>query len=65
MGELIGKVVESTLYYVPKSEFDRVRALNEASAPEKTRIFADMCRLNTLYMNDTLKALKTASAVLT
>lgn len=50
MGELIGKVVESTLYYVPKSEFDRVRALNEASAPEKTRIFADMCRLNTLYM---------------
>ena len=50
MGELIGKVVESTLYYVPKSEFDRVRTLNEASAPEKTRIFADMCRLNTLYM---------------
>jgi len=25
LGELIGKVVESTLYYVPKSEFDRVR----------------------------------------
>jgi transketolase len=50
LGELIGKVVESTLYYVPKSEFDRVRTLNEASAPEKTRIFADMCRLNTLYM---------------
>jgi transketolase len=50
LGELIGKVVESTLYFVPKSEFDRVRTLNEASAPEKTRIFADMCRLNTLYM---------------
>ncbi|HLO23737.1 MAG TPA: 1-deoxy-D-xylulose-5-phosphate synthase N-terminal domain-containing protein, partial [Methyloceanibacter sp.] len=50
MGELIGKVVESTLYYVPKSEFDRVRRLNEASAVDKTRIFADMCRLNTLYM---------------
>jgi transketolase len=50
LGELIGKVVESTLYYVPKSEFDRVRTLNEASAPEKARIFADMCRLNTLYM---------------
>jgi transketolase len=50
LGELIGKVVESTLYYVPKSEFDRVRTLNEASAPEKTAIFADMCRLNTLYM---------------
>jgi transketolase len=50
LGELIGKVVESTLYYVPKSEFDRVRRLNEASAVDKTRIFADMCRLNTLYM---------------
>ncbi len=50
MGELIGKVVESTLYYVPKSEFERVRSLNEGSAVERTRIFADMCRLNTLYM---------------
>ena len=50
MGELIGKVVESTLYYVPKAEFDRVRRLNEASAIERTRIFADMCRLNTLFM---------------
>lgn len=50
MGELIGKVVESTLYYVPKSEFDRVRTLNAGSAAERTRIFADMCRLNTLYM---------------
>ena len=50
MGELIGKVVEATLYYVPKSEFDRVRTLNEAGAVERTRIFADMCRLNTLYM---------------
>ena len=50
MGELIGKVGESTLYYVPKSEFDRVRALNDATAAETTRLFADMCRLNTLYM---------------
>ena len=50
MGELIGKVVELTLYYVPKNEFDRVRTLNEATAPERARIFADMCRLNTLYM---------------
>jgi transketolase len=50
LGELIGKVVESTLYYVPKSEFERVRTLNEGSAAERTRIFADMCRLNTLYM---------------
>lgn len=50
MGELIGKVVESTLYYVPKGEFERIRLLNDASAVERTRIFADMCRLNTLYM---------------
>jgi transketolase len=50
LGDLIGKVVESTLYFVPKSEFDRVRTLNEASEPERTHIFADMCRLNTLYM---------------
>ena len=50
MGELIGKVVESTLYYVPKSEFDRIRTLNDASAVDRTRMFADMCRLNTLYM---------------
>ncbi len=27
-----------------------MRTLNEASAVDKTRIFADMCRLNTLYM---------------
>ena len=50
MGELIGKVVESTLYFVPKEEFDRVRTLNKGSSQERTRIFADMCRLNTLYM---------------
>jgi transketolase len=50
LGELIGKVVDSTLYYVPKSEFDRVRTLNQVTASERTRIFADMCRLNTLYM---------------
>jgi transketolase len=50
LGELIGKVVESTLCYVPKEEFDRVRRLNEGSTAERTRIFADMCRLNTLYM---------------
>lgn len=50
MGELIGRVVESTLYYVPKDEFDRVRSLNAGSTIDRTRIFADMCRLNTLYM---------------
>jgi transketolase len=50
LGELIAKVVESILYYVPKDEFDRMRTLNEVSMVERTRIFADMCRLNTLYM---------------
>jgi len=50
LGELIGKVVESTLYYVPLEEFDRIRRLNGVTAIERTRIFADMCRLNTLYM---------------
>ncbi len=50
MGELIGTVVESTLYYVPKEEFDRVRSLNKRRAAQRTQLFADMCRLNTLYM---------------
>jgi transketolase len=50
LGEQIGEVVESTLYYVPKDEFDRVRTLNDAAELERVRLFADMCRLNTLYM---------------
>lgn len=50
MGELIGTVVESTLYYIPKEEFDRVRSLNNATPAQRTQLFADMCRLNTLYM---------------
>jgi transketolase len=50
LGEQIGKVVESTLCYVPKEEFDRIRLLNEAPMHLRTRVFADMARLNTLYM---------------
>ena len=50
MGEQIGKVVQSTLYYLGKQEFDRVRTLNQASPPARTALFADMCRLNALYM---------------
>ena len=49
MSEQIGQV-DATLYYVPKEEFDRVRGLSEAPAVARTRVFADMCRLNTLYM---------------
>lgn len=37
------------LYYVPFDEFQRVRDLN--CAPEsRTRLFATLCRINTLYM---------------
>ncbi len=37
------------LYFVPVSEFDRVRKLN-MSAFERAALFADLCRLNTLSM---------------
>lgn len=37
------------LHYVPKDEFGRLRAL-ECPAPERAALFADACRLNTLYM---------------
>lgn len=39
----------NALYYTPKSEFDRARAL-PASAAERIRLFANLSRLNTLYM---------------
>lgn len=49
MGDQVGQVVEGTLYYAPYNEFERVRALKVA--PEhRAAIFADMCRLNALYM---------------
>jgi transketolase len=49
MGDLIGSVVDSELYYFPKSEFDRVRRLNAAAA-DIVALYADMARLNALYM---------------
>ncbi|RED37992.1 transketolase [Rhodopseudomonas thermotolerans] len=49
MGDLIGDVVESELYYVPAREFDRVRQLN-APRPKLVSLYADMARLNALYM---------------
>lgn len=49
MGDLPGQAVEGTLYYVPYAEFERVRNLNFAR-DQKTATFADMCRLNALYM---------------
>src|SRR5918995_4305643 len=48
MGDLIGNAVAGTLYYVPPSEFDRVRDFEDV--PRSTALFADMCRLNVLYM---------------
>ncbi len=49
MGDLIGNVVDSELYFIPRSEFARVRALN-APRPEIAALYADMARLNALYM---------------
>lgn len=49
MGDLIGNVVDSELYYIPRPEFTRVRGLN-APRPDIAQLYADMARLNTLYM---------------
>ncbi len=49
MGDLIGQVVESELYYVRRAEFERVARLN-ASKPAIMSLYADMARLNALYM---------------
>jgi transketolase len=49
LGDLIGQVVESELYYIPRREFERVKRL---SAPRSAvvSLYADMARLNALYM---------------
>ncbi len=49
MGDLIGNVVESELYYIRRAEFDRVRRLN-AQPTAISALYADMARLNALYM---------------
>jgi len=49
MGDQVGVAVSGTLYYVPFKEFQRIRALS-VPAVEKTRLFAALCRINTLYM---------------
>lgn len=49
MGEQIGKTTEGVLYFVPRSELDRVLTLPLA-AEERSRIFADVARINALYM---------------
>jgi transketolase len=49
MGDLVGTAVEGTLYYVPKATFERVKGLS-VSKTERAAIFADLCRVNALYM---------------
>lgn len=49
MGDQLGESVRGTLHYVPKAEFERVLKL-PIGPVKKTRIFADLCRLNALYM---------------
>lgn len=49
MGDQVGVAVSGTLYYVPLHEFQRIRGL-ALPAVEKARLFAALCRINTLYM---------------
>lgn len=49
MGDLIGQAVSGTLYYAPKEALERVRGLN-LEAPERASLYANLCRLNALYM---------------
>ena len=50
MGDLIGEVVESELYFIAKAEFDRVARLN-APRTAISALYADMARLNALCFN--------------
>lgn len=49
MGDQVGQAVEGTLYYAPYEEFERIRSLVVARE-RRAEVFADMCRLNVLYM---------------
>ncbi len=49
MGDLVGSAVDGELYFIKRSEFDRIRRLNAARA-DIVSLFADMARLNALYM---------------
>ena len=49
MGDLVGSAVDGELYFIARSEFERVHGLNAPRA-EMTALFADMARLNALYM---------------
>lgn len=49
MGDLIGEAVEGKLHYIARQEFERVRG-GVASPHARAALYADMCRLNALYM---------------
>lgn len=49
MGDLIGQAVEGKLHYAGAEECARIRNLS-VPAVEKVALFADVCRLNALYM---------------
>jgi transketolase len=49
MGDLIGEIVDSELYYFPRSEFERIRKL-KAPISQVVMLYADMARFNALYM---------------
>lgn len=49
MGDLIGVALSGTLYYVPENEFSRILSLPIDNI-KKVRLFASLCRINTLYM---------------
>lgn len=49
MGDLVTSAVSGKLYYAGRSEFERVASSN-AAPHERAALYADMARLNTLYM---------------
>ncbi len=49
LGDLIGEVVESDLYCIRRGEFERIARLNGART-DGVALYADMARLNALYM---------------
>jgi transketolase len=49
MGEQMGIALQGSLHYAPLSELERVRDL-PVDVVTRTALFADVCRLNTLYM---------------
>jgi len=49
VGDQIGQAVEGKLVYIPFAEFEKVRNA-PWSREKRVALFADMCRLNALYM---------------